>query len=31
MGEKKRAEFGSAFASAIATFLETNPRMTFNE
>ena len=31
MGEKKRAEFASAFASAIATFLETNPRMTFNE
>ncbi len=31
MGEKKRAEFGATFASAIATFLETNPRMTFND
>ena len=31
MGEKKRAEFGATFAKAIAEFLETNPRMTFND
>ncbi|HEY0966450.1 MAG TPA: DNA helicase RecQ [Opitutaceae bacterium] len=31
MGEKKRAEFGATFAAAIAEFLETNPRMTFND
>ncbi len=31
MGEKKRAEFGATFAIAIAEFLETNPRMTFND
>ena len=31
LGEKKRAEFGATFAEAIAGFLQTNPRMTFND
>jgi len=31
VGEKKRAEFGALFAQAIAEFLETNPRITFND
>ncbi len=31
VGEKKRAEFGEIFAQAIATFLETNPRITFSD
>jgi ATP-dependent DNA helicase RecQ len=31
VGEKKRAEFGEIFAAAIARFLETNPRITFND
>lgn len=31
VGEKKRAEFGETFASTIAEFLKTNPRMTFND
>ncbi len=31
VGEKKRAEFGAIFAAAIAAFLETNPRITFND
>ncbi|MEO6996227.1 MAG: DNA helicase RecQ [Lacunisphaera sp.] len=31
VGEKKRAEFGETFASAIADFLKTNPRMRFND
>ncbi len=31
VGEKKRAEFGETFASAIAEFLKTNPRMRFND
>lgn len=31
VGEKKRAEFGEIFAQAIATFLETNPRITFRD
>ena len=31
VGEKKRAEFGETFASTIADFLRTNPRMTFND
>ena len=31
MGEKKRAEFGETFARAIATFLETNPKVSFND
>jgi len=31
VGEKKRAEFGAIFAEAIAAFLETNPRITFND
>jgi ATP-dependent DNA helicase RecQ len=31
VGEKKRAEFGETFAAAIAEFLKTNPRMTFND
>jgi ATP-dependent DNA helicase RecQ len=31
VGEKKRAEFGELFASAITAFLKTNPRMTFND
>ncbi len=30
IGEKKRAEFGETFTDAIATFLETNPRMQFD-
>jgi ATP-dependent DNA helicase RecQ len=29
IGEKKRAEFGETFTRAIATFLETNPRLKF--
>jgi ATP-dependent DNA helicase RecQ len=29
MGEKKRAEFGEAFANEIASYLETNSRMRF--
>jgi ATP-dependent DNA helicase RecQ len=29
MGEKKRAEFGEAFASEIAEYLKTNSRMAF--
>jgi ATP-dependent DNA helicase RecQ len=29
MGERKRAEFGAAFASEIAAYLKTNSRMTF--
>ena len=31
VGEKKRAEFGTIFAEAIAAYLETNPRITFND
>lgn len=31
IGEKKRAEFGETFVSAIADFLKTNPRMQFND
>ncbi len=31
VGEKKRAEFGAVFAEAIAGFLETNPRVSFND
>jgi len=31
VGEKKRAEFGATFATAIADFLRTNPRVTFND
>ena len=31
VGEKKRAEFGEVFADAIADFLKTNPRVTFND
>ena len=31
VGEKKRAEFGEVFAETIARFLETNPRITFND
>ncbi|MEI6107776.1 MAG: DNA helicase RecQ [Opitutae bacterium] len=31
VGEKKRAEFGAIFADAIAQFLQTNPRVTFND
>jgi ATP-dependent DNA helicase RecQ len=30
MGEKKRAEFGRIFAHAIATFLESNSRQSFD-
>ena len=30
MGEKKRAEFGAIFAGAIAEYLKTNPRMSFD-
>jgi ATP-dependent DNA helicase RecQ len=30
MGEKKRAEFASAFAAEIVTYLETNVRMQFS-
>ena len=30
VGEKKRAEFGAAFTEAIAKFLETNPRLRFD-
>jgi ATP-dependent DNA helicase RecQ len=29
IGEKKRAEFGPAFAATIAEYLETNPRVAF--
>jgi ATP-dependent DNA helicase RecQ len=29
MGEKKRAEFGEAFAEEIADYLKTNSRMSF--
>ena len=29
MGEKKRAEFGEVFAAEIASYLETNSRMSF--
>ena len=31
LGEKKRAEFGGIFAAAIGEFLQTNPRMAFND
>ena len=31
LGEKKHAEFATTFATAIRTFLETNPRMAFTE
>ncbi len=31
VGEKKRAEFGETFASTIAEFLKTNPRVDFND
>jgi ATP-dependent DNA helicase RecQ len=31
VGEKKRAEFGEIFAEAVATYLESNPRITFND
>jgi ATP-dependent DNA helicase RecQ len=31
VGEKKRAEFGAIFTETIATFLENNPRITFND
>ncbi|MDR1010186.1 MAG: DNA helicase RecQ [Opitutaceae bacterium] len=31
MGDKKRAEFGKTFTDAIAGFLETNPKMKFDE
>jgi ATP-dependent DNA helicase RecQ len=31
VGEKKRAEYGEIFADAVATYLETNPRITFND
>ncbi len=31
VGEKKRAEFGATFAAAIAEFLKTNPRLTFDQ
>ena len=30
VGEKKRAEYGATFAAAIAEFLQSNPRVTFN-
>jgi ATP-dependent DNA helicase RecQ len=30
IGEKKRAEFGATFTTAIAQFLETNPRLKFD-
>ena len=30
VGEKKRAEFGEAFTAAIAAYLETNPRLSFD-
>ncbi|MFZ9682934.1 MAG: HRDC domain-containing protein, partial [Cephaloticoccus sp.] len=30
MGEKKLAEYGPAFAAAIAEFLETNPQQSFD-
>jgi len=28
---EKRAEFGEVFAQAVASFLETNPRVEFND
>jgi ATP-dependent DNA helicase RecQ len=31
VGEKKRAEFGTVFAEAIAAYLQANPRITFND
>jgi ATP-dependent DNA helicase RecQ len=31
IGEKKRAEFGATFVAAIAKFLDTNPRMQFDD
>ena len=31
IGEKKRAEFGETFTAAIADFLKTNPKVTFND
>jgi len=31
IGEKKRAEYGPAFVAAIAQFLDSNPRMRFND
>ncbi|HWA26447.1 MAG TPA: DNA helicase RecQ [Lacunisphaera sp.] len=31
MGERKRAEFGQIFVEAVATYLETNPRIAFND
>ncbi|MDQ5977238.1 MAG: ATP-dependent helicase RecQ [Verrucomicrobiota bacterium] len=31
IGEKKRAEFGETFTEAIADFLKTNPKVTFND
>lgn len=31
IGEKKRAEFGATFVAAIAQFLDSNPRMQFND
>ncbi len=31
VGEKKRAEFGAIFAEAIASYLKTNPRITFSD
>ena len=31
IGEKKRAEFGETFTAAIADFLKTNPKITFND
>ncbi len=31
IGEKKRAEFGEIFTDAIASFLKTNPKMSFND
>jgi len=31
IGEKKRAEYGPTFVAGIAQFLDTNPRMQFND
>lgn len=31
IGDKKRAEYGPAFVAAIAQFLDSNPRMSFND
>ncbi|MEN9402219.1 MAG: ATP-dependent helicase RecQ [Verrucomicrobiota bacterium] len=31
VGEKKRAEYGEIFAEAVATYLQSNPRITFND